>query len=117
MKYLYIGLLRNSELGLIEVEQENTNYRRVELGPGDWFFLDEDKKDIITNAVKVEFPESTNRWGIITHFGIFDSLYKGVLLTIGTLNNMKNIEDSFYDIRFEAGSINIPIEIFDKLQV
>ena len=116
LDYLYIGLLKNNELGFVEVSQDETNYRRIETGPGDWFFLDVDKKDTITNAVEVEFPDATCFWGKITHFGIFDSLNNGGILKVGTLNK-PNIIYEECKIKFEVGCIQIPLEMFETLGV
>ena len=115
MNYLYLGLLlKNGELGLVEVSQIETNYRRIEMNPGDWFYLNEDSKEDITNAINVEFPDATGLWGMITHFGIFDSLYDGHLLVAGTLNNKEFICERG-KTEFKMGKIKIPSDIFGAL--
>lgn len=116
LDYLYIGLLKSGELGFTEIPQEETNYRRIEMGPMDWFYLDENTKDIITNAVEIEFPNVKGLWGTITHFGIFDSLHDGNFLIDGRLENREFINTG-YTIKFNIGSIEIPLEILKKLKI
>jgi len=101
MNYLYIGLLKKSEMGLIEPSQKD-NYHRIELGPGDLEF----NGDCVINIVEITFPEAKKHWGLITHFGIWDSLQKGHLLAIGNLEKRKTINK--YDIvQFKPNSIEI----------
>jgi len=115
MNYLYIGLLKSNTLGLIEILREGTNYRRIEMGPGDWFFFNEDKKDFITNAVKVEFPNAAISWGLITYFGIFDSLLDGNFLEIGTINE-PTVTYKGDKTEFEIGKLKISLKIFNELR-
>lgn len=107
LEYLYVGLLRINELGLMEISQENSNYRRIEMGPADWYA----KGDCIFNADTILFNIATNNWGLITHFGIFDSLDNGNILTVGNLIQgsifyvFKNIQ-----IRFKANKLAVEIK-------
>lgn len=108
MNHLYIGLLKNNFLGLFEViktPKNLNNYHRVEMGPGDWKLLE---NDYVTNAVPVEFSEALESWGIITHFGIFDSLIDGKLIAFGELKEHKTV--SKHDrVQFEIDSTNISL--------
>jgi hypothetical protein len=40
----------------------------------------------------VQFPQATDNWGNVTHFGIFDAVTGGNLLYHGILTSAKNIE-------------------------
>lgn len=107
LEYLYIGLLRRSELGLIEISQEGTNYQRVEMGPGDWCLQ---HNEIMSNVTIIRFNTAIIEWGLITNFGIFDSLYKGNLLAIGNLiqRSITYIHKDI-QIQFDIGKIVIEI--------
>lgn len=83
MNYCYIGLLSLTSVGLVEPTSEGTNYRRVEMGPHDWYF----EEDVAFNAITVMFPVALSNWGVISHFGIFDSLQGGKLLAVGSLED------------------------------
>jgi len=105
LTYIYIGLLKNCDLGLVEVSQEETNYRRIEmtLTLMDWNLLDD---DIITNAVKVIFPQALKEWGFITHFGIFDS--QGQLIIVSDLAHKGRISKDM-QVQFDIGSLRIAL--------
>jgi len=105
IKYFYIGLLKESELGLIEIEKKDTNYNRIEMGPGDLEF----NEDVLINMVEITFPQAKKCWGLLTHFGIWDSLNNGKLLTIGNLIQKRIIRKN--DIaQFDINDIEISIE-------
>lgn len=108
LDYLYIGLFKNTELGLVEIPQENTNYCRIEMCPFDWVLV---KNYVVTNVHDVRFNETINEWGLVTHFGIFDSLQGGNLLMIVSLDlgRETNIHKGI-QIQFEAGKLAINIK-------
>ena len=111
MNYLYIGLLQNSGFGLVEVLREGANYRRVEMGPGDWkvnnlAMFPEDS--YINNVDVVKFPIALKGWGTITHFGVFDSLHGGNILASGTLS-MNIIVDRPIQIQFEKHKLVVDL--------
>lgn len=108
LDYLYIGLLKNSRLGLVEISQEGTNYRRIEMGPEDWHF----QVDHILNIETIQFNMALKTWGLVTHFGVFDSLDKGNILAVGQLEFsiivVKNDQP-----QFEIGTLSIMIEALE----
>lgn len=104
---VYIGLLRKTELGLVEVDSKYSNYRRIEMTAMDWLVLDE--AELIINCVNVVFPFTKNIWGYITNFGIFDSPTKGNLLLVGIINPPKLVAENDL-IGFEVGKLNVPFE-------
>lgn len=106
LNYLYIGLLRDTELGVNEVPQEGTNYRRIEVGPGDLELIED---DYATNAVEIEFPNVIGAWGLIGHFGIFDSLDNKIPLAIGELDNPTYIYEGCV-VKFDTGKMQIPLD-------
>jgi len=80
IEYLYVGLLRQGSLGLTELPKEN-NYRRIEMGRYDWM-----RNGLnMFNATEIEYPPATKAWGMVTHFGIFDSPNNGCLIVSGDI--------------------------------
>jgi len=103
--YIYVGLLKKSSMGLIE-PLKKLNYRRIELGPGDLILND----NCIKNSVEIIFPQAKNNWGLVTHFGIWDSLQKGHLLAVGNLIEEKFIKKNEI-VQFDIDNMEISIEI------
>lgn len=107
LDYLYIGLLKGSELGLVEISQEGTNYRRIEMGPFDWCFQD----GILINVYDIRFNTATSEWGLVTHFGVFNSLQGENILVVGNLDlNSVTCIHKGIQIQFEAGKITVEIK-------
>ena len=46
----------------------------------------------ISNSALITFPESTNSWGVITHFAVFDAVSGGNQLWHGALTASKTVE-------------------------
>ncbi len=115
LNYLYIGLFNSNIYNLTEIPQRNSNYNRIEMGPGEWFYLNKNTRDTITNAVEIIFPDANWDWGIITHFGIFDSPQKGKLLVTGKIN-VASIVTKDDKIKFNVGNISIPLEKFEQIK-
>jgi hypothetical protein len=46
---------------------------------------------VTSNSALITFPTSTANWGIVTHFGIRDSLTAGNLLYYGTLTTARTL--------------------------
>lgn len=107
IEYLYIGLLRQGELGLMELPNTN-NYRRIEMGRYDW--LRDGVK--MLNATEIEYPPATKAWGMITHFGIFDSLNGGQFILAGAINKPKMIEEGSI-VHFEKLKMEVTLELLN----
>lgn len=112
LDYLYIGLLKTSELGIVEIPQEEINYRRIEMGPTDWVLVD---NNTITNVYDVKFNEASSEWGAISHFGVFDSLQGGNILAVGILNleSVTHIHKGI-QIQFKTGKLSVDISALEQ---
>jgi len=110
LNYLYIGLLKSCELGLVEIEQsEETNYHRIEMTRMDWILCNAER---ITNAFAIRFSQAKNYWGTLSHFGIFDALEKGRLLAVGNLQQKTEINEN-HIIEFGPGRMTIDLNVFE----
>lgn len=49
---------------------------------------------VITNTDDITFPESTNNWGTMTHFVLYDSATGGNLLMYNELTQPRSIESA-----------------------
>lgn len=58
----------------------------------------------VSNAVDTQFPDSNDAWGLIGHFGIFDSVSGGNLLYYDLLATPRSIQAGEHFV-FEAGKI------------
>lgn len=68
---------------------EDAGYARIELTS-----LSEPIDGVVTNEQAINFDESTDSWGTITHFVIFDEedVGEGNLLMYGELTTPRNVE-------------------------
>ncbi len=111
MNCVYIGLMTEVYIGKqIIIEINKKNYRRIEMGSGDWW---SEPPDNVTNAVPVEFPIALEAWGTITHFGVF-SKPKNLsgsedLICCGKISEPKFVS-KLDQPEFEIGSISITLE-------
>lgn len=73
----YIGLSSTAPTadGTGVTEPTGGNYSRVKLT-----YLGEPVNGVITNSSLIEFPESTEDWGTMTHYVLFDAVSGGNLL-------------------------------------
>ena len=70
-----------------EPETAGTGYSRVALSD-----MSEPEDGVVTNQSMIAFPTSTQAWGTMTHYVIFDSMTSGNLLIYGTLAIGRTIE-------------------------
>lgn len=61
------------------------------------------------NSTTVTFPEATGNWGLITHWGIADSLTGGNLIMYGEVDEPKTVNKSDM-IKFNPGNLTISID-------
>ena len=54
--------------------------------------LSEAANGLVTNNAAINFNESTNSWGTVTHFVIFDAESSGNLLMYGALTQPRTVE-------------------------
>lgn len=91
MKY-YIGLSKtapNETGGNVTEPETAAGYARVELNS-----LCEPVDGLVTNQQAINFNESTNGWGTVTHFVVYDSneVGAGNLLMYGALTTPRTVE-------------------------
>lgn len=85
--YLGLSTTAPSADGTNVTEPTGGAYARVQLTS-----LSEPTEGKITNANSVSFPESTQSWGTITHYAIFDAATEGNLLMFGEMTQPRNVE-------------------------
>lgn len=88
----YIGLSKtepNETGGNVTEPETAAGYARVELNS-----LGEPVDGLVTNQQAINFNESTNGWGIVTHFVVYDSNEAGAgnLLMYGALTTPRTVE-------------------------
>lgn len=86
----YIGLSSTepSEDGTNVTEPESAaGYSRVEMTG-----LSEPVNGEVKNSVAIDFDESTDEWGTMTHFVIYDAPTGGNLLMYGELSTSRSVE-------------------------
>ncbi len=103
IEYVYIGLFRNGDLGLTELPLMN-NYRRIEMGRYDWMRNGCE----MSNVTEIEYPPAAKAWGMVTHFGLFDSINGGQLIVTGPIEKPMMIEEG-YIVRFETANMKVTL--------
>lgn len=85
----YIGLSSTapSTDGLNVTEPASGGYQRVQLTG-----LSEPTAGVVTNPTSINFPESTQSWGTVSYFVIFDAATEGNLLMYGELEEARTVE-------------------------
>lgn len=88
----YIGLSKtepNETGGNVTEPETVAGYARVELNS-----LGEPVDGLVTNQQAINFNESTNGWGTVTHFVVYDSNEAGAgnLLMYGALTTPRTVE-------------------------
>lgn len=63
-----------------------------------------------SNNATITFPAPTAAWGVVTHFGIFDSSSSGNLWIWGALGTPKTINDGDAAPSFAAGALTFQID-------
>lgn len=87
----YLGLSSSEP----DIDGSNVNepstlsgYSRIELSGK----LSEPNNGVISNTEDISFPESSESWGTITHFVIYDSENDGNLLMFESLTQNRSVE-------------------------
>lgn len=78
-------------------------YRRIQLTS-----MSAPANGIISNTATIDFPESTGRWGVVTHFVIYESASGGQLLMYGPLTNPRTVEAATL-FAFKTGSLKLSV--------
>ena len=90
--------------GAKEPSTSNTGYARVKLSS-----LSAPDNGKISNTADVTFPTSTQDWGRMTHFVIFDAATAGNLLCYDALTKPRTIESESV-LTFKTGELSITLE-------
>ena len=64
-----------------------TGYTRVQMTS-----MSEPVNGVIQNANSISFPESTQSWGTVTHYAIFDAASDGNLLIYDEMDTARKVE-------------------------
>lgn len=73
-------------------EPTDDDYARAETAGADW---NDASAGAITNKEIIEFAASSESWGIITHFALYDAVTGGNFLGSGELDSSVNIGANF----------------------
>lgn len=102
----YIGLSStapNISGGNVTEPLSNSGYKRVKLEN-----LSEPADGVITNEQAISFDESTENWGTMSHFVIYDALEAGNLLMYDTLSTPRNVEAATI-VMIKANSLTLTL--------
>lgn len=106
---LYIGLSTQDPgvTGANKVEPTGNNYSRVaysnDNGTTDWTAP---SSGITTNALDIQFPQSSGAWGVITYFFIADAISGGNVLYYEALTSPITVEVNT-TVQFLTGDLSI----------
>lgn len=84
-------------------EPEGKGYQRVKLES-----LSEPENGVIKNNADIQFEESTDSWGTITHFVIYDQQTSGNLLMYAELLQERNVETATI-VTVKTGNLKITL--------
>lgn len=117
---IYVALFTSNPTdagGGTEVSTSSTGYARVQVGPGDtaWNATQGGTSGnssgtggLTDNAADIVFgTPTTNNWGTVTGWGLFDASTGGNLLIWGALGTPKAVNAGDSAPRFQAGAIDI----------
>ena len=105
----YIGLSTtapNSDGSGVSEPNSDFGYARVELDS-----LSEPENGAVTNTNAISFEESTNSWGVVTHFVIYDNptVGEGNLLMYGALSTPRSVETATI-MTIKEGNLNLSVQ-------
>lgn len=103
---LFLGLSNTAPAldGSGVTEPVSGGYRRVELTN-----LSTPENGVVTNSKPIYFDESTESWGLVTHYGVFDAESGGNLLIYGKLNPSHTVDESTI-MTIRAGALKFAVE-------
>lgn len=103
----YIGLSSTEpNIGgsnVTEPSSSGTGYARVQITE-----LNEPADGKVTNKNIISFPSSTQAWGTMTHYVIYDAASEGNLLMYGNLSVSRNIESDTV-LSISAGELELTV--------
>lgn len=87
------------------------SYARVAVQPADGNWTGASATDGNTdNAAAITFPAPTANWGVVTHFGIWDRLTGGNLITFGAITPNKTINNGDPAPAFAIGALDVTFQ-------
>lgn len=90
--------------GITEPSTSGTGYTRMKIAN----FTDS-AKGVVTNAESIIFPETTNAWGVVTHYAVFDALTGGHPLYSDALKNSRPLTGPVMQLTFLAGELKMTL--------
>ena len=84
-------------------EPTGGNYKRVELTN-----MSAPANGVCTNQQIIDFEESTQNWGTVTHYLIYDSVSGGQLLMYGPLEKSRVVESETI-MTLKAGAVKLSV--------
>lgn len=110
---VYIGLSTTTPTdsgGNFTEPSSGYNYSRVSvlnaIGDGKWSTASGGSK---SNAAIISFPQASDVWGEVTHFGIFDQATGGNCLATGLLSTPKTI-GALDTVQFSIGNLIVTLD-------
>lgn len=86
-------------------EPSGDGYARVSTDGTDWSVS---SGGAVANATAITFPESTDSWGTITHFGLYDASTSGNFLAGGALTSSQAVASGKI-VRFAIGDLDVTL--------
>lgn len=101
----YIGLSTTAPKmdGTGVTEPTSGGYSRVKLDS-----LSQPSNGVLTNSNAILFEESSENWGLVTHFVIFDAASGGNLLMYDKLSTARTVEEATV-VTIKSGSLELTL--------
>lgn len=102
----YLALFKSNpgEGGIVSGEVSGGGYVRQPV-----VFSEISSEGEMKNSAVVTFPEATDAWGLITHWGIMDSQSGGNMILYGDVDEAKQVGKSDL-IKFNQGNLTVTID-------
>lgn len=102
--YLALFTSNPGETGSVESEISGGGYARQPV-----IFKAATDEGVTENSDVIMFPEATESWGVVTHWGIMDAPTSGNMILYGPMDEAKTVGKSDV-IKFNAGNLTITID-------
>jgi hypothetical protein len=84
-------------------EVSGSNYARVSKARGTTHFTVSGNS--VVNATRIEFPQPSASWGVVTHFSIWDASSSGNCIAYGSLTSSLDVTGSTIIVYFDPGDL------------
>ena len=109
--YLGFSTTSPNEDGTNVTEPSTSDYERIRLSRAEDVFA-ESEDGVVRNETALYSVNTTNSWGELTHYCVFDAQYEGNLLFYGELSRPRTVDADMMlvlpigAISFELGNTN-----------